>query len=199
MIDQPAVALGVEDVATALPGPGVRALVLGGGGAVGAAVVSALRSGGARILCPDSTVDDCAALVRDTWDAVDMVIVLAPTVDNADSAPSTMDGFAIRARELVSGLASVMSSGGSLVSVTTAAGVRGTAGHWRDAAENAAMAALTRCLAVELGPARVRVNQVAVAEHLLSHPDQISAAILFLAGPLAAGVNAETLIIDGGQ
>ncbi len=85
----------------------------------------------------------------------------------------------------------------------------------------AAMIHLTKQLAIELGP-DIRVNAVApgvvrtrLAEALwkeheaavaartplgrIGEPDDVGAAIAFLAGPTASWITGETLVIDGGQ
>ncbi len=113
--------------------------------------------------------------------------------------------------------------GGSMILVSSIAGVRGNAALGVYGVTKAALAQLARNLAVEWGPKGVRVNalspgliETAFAKPILSQPDylarrlsltplrrpgrpeEIAAAALFLAAPGGGFVTGHNLIIDGG-
>lgn len=114
---------------------------------------------------------------------------------------------------------------GALVLISSIAADHGDdaepAGHY--SASKAAIEALTRQLAVEWGPHRIRVNCVSpglirtpmlritddperasrtltevVPLRRLGEPEEVAAACLFLAGPHASYISGATLTIDGG-
>jgi meso-butanediol dehydrogenase/(S,S)-butanediol dehydrogenase/diacetyl reductase len=112
---------------------------------------------------------------------------------------------------------------GCVVNVASGAAFSAQAGCAGYSASKAALHMLTQTLAVDLGPDSVRVNAVApgVIETPMTEatradparlagfvrrtpagrvgqPDEIAAAVLFLASPLASYVNAVTLPVDGG-
>lgn len=112
--------------------------------------------------------------------------------------------------------------GGSLAFVASVSGVAGAPMHASYGAFKAALMALVRSAAVELGPAGVRVNAIApgvvwtprVSAYLgdegraanaanaplnrVALPADIAAALLFMSSGLAAYVSGQTLIVDGG-
>ncbi|MDQ6658273.1 MAG: SDR family oxidoreductase [Actinomycetota bacterium] len=110
--------------------------------------------------------------------------------------------------------------GGAIVNVASVAGLRASAGIAFYGASKAAVISMTGSLAVELGP-KVRVNAVApavvrtrFAEALyvgreeqvaagyplqrLGEPDDVAAAVAFLASSDAGWITGQTLVIDGG-
>lgn len=110
--------------------------------------------------------------------------------------------------------------GGAIVNVASIAGMRPAPGIAMYGVSKAALIHLTEELAVELGPS-VRVNAVApavvktkFAEALyagredeaaapyplkrLGEPADIAGAVAFLAGPSAAWITGQTMVIDGG-
>jgi NAD(P)-dependent dehydrogenase (short-subunit alcohol dehydrogenase family) len=115
--------------------------------------------------------------------------------------------------------------GGSIVNVASIAGLSGGGGPVAYSAAKAAVISLTKSSAVELAPRRIRVNAVApgpvltpilgdgearlarAAETLRTTqpwpdpgmPEDVAAAIAFLAGPDARFISGDTLIVDGGQ
>lgn len=113
--------------------------------------------------------------------------------------------------------------GGSVVTVSSAAGLRGTPFVTAYAATKGALDAATRSLAAEHGPAGVRVNAVLpgitvtsmtgrlfddpavvafytdrVALRRLGQPEDIADVVAFLASDAARYVTAQTLVVDGG-
>jgi NAD(P)-dependent dehydrogenase (short-subunit alcohol dehydrogenase family) len=117
------------------------------------------------------------------------------------------------AATLIRMVAPHMPSGGSIVNITSVEAHRAAPGFAVYAAMKAALANLTKSLAVELGPRGIRVN--CVAPDLITTPgvgemgvraplaregvpDDVAGAVLFLASDLAAFVTGSTLHVDGG-
>ena len=113
-------------------------------------------------------------------------------------------------------------TGGAMTFIASASGITGAPMHAAYGAFKAALMALVRSAAVELGPAGVRVNAVApgvvltprVAAFIgdagrernaasaplrrVALPADIASALLFLSSDLAAYVTGQTLVVDGG-
>lgn len=113
---------------------------------------------------------------------------------------------------------------GAIINIASAAASKGTAGLLHYVASKAAVVAMTRTLARELGPYGVRVNTVSPgftqSDGILAGgaardqqsedirrqrvvqrdiaPDDIAGAVLFLAGPDAGMFAGQNLIVDGG-
>jgi NAD(P)-dependent dehydrogenase (short-subunit alcohol dehydrogenase family) len=127
---------------------------------------------------------------------------------------------------LISGLAPSMRERGrgSIVNISSIAGIVGTPRRAAYAATKGALDAATRSLALELGPAGIRVNAVApgvvdtalwaknkaipgVVEQVEQQtplrrwalPSDIADAVVFLASDAARFVTGETLSVDGGM
>lgn len=106
--------------------------------------------------------------------------------------------------------------GGSIVNVTSIEAHRASPGFAVYSAMKAAQVSLTQSLALELGPRHIRVNCVApdviptpgIGGELdvrtplprPGHPDDVAAAIVFLANPALSGfVTGTTIHVDGGN
>jgi len=120
--------------------------------------------------------------------------------------------------------AMVDGGGGSIVNVSSISAVRGTPRRAAYAATKAALDGMTRSLAMEYGPRRVRVNSVAsgaietdmwstplaqpgVRDELEGHvalrrvgvAEDIAPVVLFLASDASRYMTGETLSVDGGM
>ncbi len=118
----------------------------------------------------------------------------------------------------------VMNDGGSIVLMSSVAGVRANAGLTAYAGAKAAILGLNRALAAELAPRRIRVNAVVAgtvetemhltmqasssgdqadanaAKHPLGYgaPDDIASVVLFLLSDASRWVTGSALAVDGG-
>jgi 3-oxoacyl-[acyl-carrier protein] reductase len=113
---------------------------------------------------------------------------------------------------------------GSIINVASTAAVRGEAFHSHYAASKGALVSLSKSLAVELGPYKIRVNSVApgwvdtdmcaevfsdldfrkriqdsIPLKRIPPPEDIAGAILFLASDLAGHITGEVLNVNGGS
>lgn len=114
--------------------------------------------------------------------------------------------------------------GGTIINVSSTAGVRGEAFHSHYAASKGALISLTKSLAVELAPFGVRVNCVSpgwvdtdmctevfsepgfrekvvnsIPLKRIPDPEDIAGPILFLASDLARHITGENLNVNGGS
>ncbi len=104
--------------------------------------------------------------------------------------------------------------GGSIVNLTSIEAHRAAPGYAVYSAMKAAVASLTKTLALELGPRRIRVNCIApdviptpgIGPQEVHTPlpvagdvDDIAAAAVFLAGDLSRFVTGTTIHVDGGN
>ncbi|HJO38017.1 MAG: SDR family oxidoreductase [Vicinamibacterales bacterium] len=111
---------------------------------------------------------------------------------------------------------------GAIVNIASINGIRGKFGQANYAASKGGVIALTKTLARELARDGIRVNAIApglidtpmtkslppdvreqaIAGSLLGRigrPEDVGAAVLFLASPLAAFITGQVLTVDGGQ
>jgi 3-oxoacyl-[acyl-carrier protein] reductase len=107
-----------------------------------------------------------------------------------------------------------MPSGGSIVNITSIEAHRAAPGFAVYSAMKAAVANLTKTLALELGPRMIRVNCIApdviptpgIGDPPVRTPlprkasvDDVAAAVVYLAGDLSAFVTGTTIHVDGGN
>jgi 7-alpha-hydroxysteroid dehydrogenase len=117
-----------------------------------------------------------------------------------------------------------MAPGSAIVNIASGAGMRGSPRTGPYAAAKAGMLNLTETLALELGPKGIRVNAVSpgpviteafvevlgISDRLqeleatiplgrLGQPDDIAAAVLYLASPAASWVTGQNLLVAGGR
>jgi NAD(P)-dependent dehydrogenase (short-subunit alcohol dehydrogenase family) len=167
---------------------GRRAVILGGGGEIGQAIAAALARNGARVAWGEGAAGEAWLLVQ----------ISAGLAGEADA--DEVERFAAAARAWSPGV-------GRIIHVISAAGLvplRGAAAH---SARQAALASLTRALAMELAPETL-VNAVAVGcdPRMASHAalrrtgsaEEIARATLFLADPANTYTTGHVMAVDGG-
>lgn len=216
-------------------------LVLGSNGGIGSEVVASLKRGGCEVTgmdLPDTDLrqpDALARAIRTLWsregpfDGLVHAAGLYPAVPAVDTSEKLFDDLlAVNARSAlvaVSTLATLCigaGRGASVVVVSSVAAKRPQYGTIAYSASKAALEAIVRGLALEVGPRGIRVNAVAPGfvdvgstinpiphEYIaaltamapskrVGTPADIAPAILWLLSEGAHWVNGQTLAVDGG-
>jgi len=184
-------------------------------------------------LADASATSEAAGSVLAAFGRIDILVnnaAAAARLPIAELDAATIDAMlAVNVRApllLVAALApSMIATGrGSIINVSSVSGLVGTPNRAAYAASKGALDAATRSLAIELGPAGVRVNAVApgVVDTALwarnkavpgvvemieaetplrrwAQPDDIADVIVFLASDAARFVTGETISVDGGM
>jgi len=209
-------------------------------GVAAAAAAIAKEHGADRVLgvaAHAGKEDDCARLVRQTIEHFGKVDVL---VNNAGTNPyfgpmlniemgawdktfeTNLKGYFWCARDVARHLVG-REAPGSIINVASVAGLVGSPLQGVYGATKAAIVSMTKTLAVELGPSRIRVNAIApgfidtrLASAILENkdllatilgrtplgrygtPDEIAGGALYLASDAASFLTGHTLVIDGG-
>jgi 3-oxoacyl-[acyl-carrier protein] reductase len=154
-----------------------------------------------------------AGIVRDQ-------LVAAMTLDEWEEVTQThMRGTFLCIREAVRPMMS--RKRGSIINISSVAAERGSRGHCNYAAAKGGINALTRALAVELAPKKIRVNAVSpgviltgmtkrirdlASEEILKNiplrrygePDEVARAVRFLASQEASYITGAVLPVTGG-
>jgi len=229
---------------------GRRAFVTGGARGIGAAIAERLAEAGAEVTIGDVEVgaggqrcditepaEVAAALDVACGDAGSLDILInnagifpttGPMLDATDEFVHRMLDVNVRAHYSVAREAARrMTSGGAIVNIASIAGLGGGANISAYSASKAAVIALTRAFAHELGPKGIRVNAIApgiidtpgvqdqlaplkasgvdIERRIAANPlgiagaaDHVARAALFLVSDLAAFITGHILVVDGG-
>ena len=200
------------------------------------ALCAEIRAGGRRACAiqgsvgiPDS-VDEMFAEFRRHFDRLDIVVsnaasgVLKPTVEmTLKHWRWCLETNALALNLLVQRALPLMPEGGRVVAMSSLGAQRAMPGYGFVGASKAALEALARALAQELGPRGIRVNVVSAGvvdtdalayfpnrEALLADfarrtpagpvltPQDVANAVYLLCLPEAAMINGHTLVVDGG-
>lgn len=209
--------------------------------ALDALVASVKRDGGRCTAFPADVTDESApdrivAAAMEAFGNLDVLVNAAGIIGSGtietttDEEGDTMMDVNVRApfRLMRAAVPALGQTRGSIVNVSSVAGLRAFPGVLVYCVSKAALDQLTRCAALELAPKGIRVNAVnpgvvisnlhrrsgmpedeysAFLEHSKSthplgrvgEPDEIAELILFLASERAGWITGETISIDGGR
>ena len=183
----------------------------------------------ASVGIPDS-VDEMFAGFRREFDRLDFVVsnaasgVLKPAIEmTLKHWRWCMETNALALNLLAQRSLELMPNGGRIVAISSLGASRAMPGYGFVGASKAALEALARALAQELGPRGIRVNVVSAGvvdtdalayfanrEELLADfarrtpagpvltPQDVAAAVYLLCRPEAGMINGHTLVVDGG-
>jgi enoyl-[acyl-carrier protein] reductase III len=178
---------------------------------------------------PDS-VDEVFAALREHFDRLDIVVsnaasgVLKPVLDmGLKHWRWCLETNALAVNLLAQRALPLMRDGGRIIAMSSLGAQRAMPGYGFIGASKAALEALVRALAQELGPRGIRVNTVSAGvvdtdaltyfpnrEELLAnfaqrspagpalHPEDVANAVYLLCLPEASMINGHTLVVDGG-
>jgi NAD(P)-dependent dehydrogenase (short-subunit alcohol dehydrogenase family) len=229
--------------ATALAGAGAAVVIAERDEATGPAAAEALQAGGATAewLAADvrdaTSVDGVIAATLERFRRIDILVnnaggtFVAPALEIREKGFNAVLGLNLGSTWLCSQAAAkamvAAGRGGAIVNVASINAFVGSQGTAAYGTAKAAIAGLTRALAVEWGEYGIRVNAVApgviategaalMAERheaagtrsrsmerpiplgRRGYPEEIGCAIAFLASDLSSYVTGQTLIVDGG-
>ncbi|MGK5740145.1 SDR family NAD(P)-dependent oxidoreductase [Micromonospora sp. URMC 103] len=222
-----------RETALLLAAEGAFVIVSGRNAAKGASTVAAIEAAGgeARFVAADLSDLESVGHLVDAAGEVDILVnnagafPFAPTLEQGLETFTTLVDTNLRGTYfLTAALVRKMAAKGtgSIVNITTIAGLSGMAGTSVYGATKAAVDSLTRTWAVEFGRSGVRVNAVApghtrtdnVVEMMgdetfealgarvplgrLAAAKEIAEAVVFLASPKASYITGATLPVDGG-
>lgn len=189
----------------------------------------AIESRGRRVVAAEvdvrdsDQVDGFLEVVRDQFDHVDILVnnagggFQAAFLDvNAKGQDALIRENFVSVTNFVRGVVPLMpDTGGSIVNLTSIEAHRAAPGYAIYSAMKAAVASLTKSLALELGDRMIRVNCIApdviptpgigvdLPMHTpltrRGHVDDVAAAAVYLAGDLARFVTGTTIHVDGGN
>jgi NAD(P)-dependent dehydrogenase (short-subunit alcohol dehydrogenase family) len=222
-----------RETAALLAREGAAVIVAGRNADNGARTVAAIEAAGGTAHFVAADVSDLRSVQRlaDAAGEVDILVnnagafPFSPTVDQDLASYEAIFNTNVRGTFFLTAALlpkMITGGGGSIVNVTTIAGLAGIAGTAAYGASKAAIDSMTRTWAAEFGKDGVRVNAVApghtdtenvtamigrdnfeqagAATPLgrLGHPREIAEAIVFLASPRSSYITGTTLIADGG-
>jgi enoyl-[acyl-carrier protein] reductase III len=199
-------------------------------------VCDQVRALGRRALAVQADVADPASLaeafqaLREQFDHLDIVVsnaaigVLRSVLDlTLKHWRRTLETNALALNTLAQQAVPLMEKGGRIIAISSLGAQRAIPSYAFIGASKAAMEALVRSLAQELGPRGIRVNTVSAGavdtdalkyfpnrEEVLSEyarrspagptltPEDVADAVYLLCLPEAAMINGQTLVVDGG-